>query len=116
MKKIFISLTLLISLSLVAIVATSMTEAIIDEYYCSGCGNCWNYQEHDAFSEYFDGTAWWGIYQTGEFGGLRYYCYPSSEHVVDISEMKELCPGDAIMLYISNYIIARKKTEQIKSD
>ncbi len=97
MKKIFISLTLLISLSLVAIVATSMNEAMIDEYYCSGCGECWNNQINDAFSEYSDGSAWWGIYQTAEMWGLRYYTLPAFRHWKDIEDMAAICPDNAII-------------------
>jgi len=103
MKKIFISLTLLISLSLVAIVATSMTEAWIDydsSFGCIGCGHCWDEQTEDAFSQNDDDLlAWWGIYNTGDAFGMHYYVYPDPRHEEDIILMEKECPVQAILYY-----------------
>jgi len=98
MKKIFISLTLLISLSFVAIVATSMTEAWI-EYVnlCVGCGYCWDNQTEDAFSEnYDDGLAWWGRYNTYDIFVTHCYVNPDVKHWSDIEDMSVMCPVGAI--------------------
>ncbi len=103
MKKIFISLLLLTTLSFVAFDVTPITEATI--YYdspfgCLGCGTCWNGQTQDAFSQnQDDGLAWWGIYNTGDVFGMHFYTYPDSRHWPDIKEQAKMCPEKAIVYY-----------------
>lgn len=95
MKKVIIFLMVLTGLVFAINEAMSMTEAIIDAPTCISCGACWGKGE-----PYFpddDGTACWGPYQTGEFNGLRFYSYPSGEHIDIIEEGLENCPVDCIL-------------------
>jgi len=99
MKKFFLLLTLISSLSFVTIVTTSwLTAAIEYKNYCVGCGYCWEYQCYDTFQPHEDGTAWWWVYQTDDDGYYRYYHDPNYWGVEDILYAFEVCPTLAIFL------------------
>ena len=98
MKKKLILFSFIITLSLTAIVASSMTEAIIDTGYCCKCGACWD-DTGEPYFEHNDGFAWWGEFQTGEFSGLRFYAYPTEEHKPWIILGQAGCPFMCIYIW-----------------
>ena len=95
MKKKLILFSFIITLSLTAIVASSMTEAIIDLGYCYGCGDCWS-EKGEPYFEHYDSFAWWGEFQTGEQWDLRFYAYPTGDHQLVILAGKSDCPAQCI--------------------
>lgn len=53
----------------------------------------------EPFSPHEDGTASWGDFQTGESMGLRFYSYPSDDHIPWIMLAKVDCPGECIIYW-----------------
>ena len=98
MKKKLFLFSFIITLSLTAIVASSMTEAIIDTGYCISCGACWT-EEGEPYFVHNDGYPWWGEFQTGEQWDMRFYAYPIEDHQDAIWAGQAGCLADCIYIW-----------------
>ncbi|MGE0091781.1 MAG: hypothetical protein AB7S40_04400 [Bacteroidales bacterium] len=98
MKKVIFFLMVLTGVVFAINKAMSMTEAIIDVPTCLSCGACWS-NNGEPYFPHEDGTAYWGDFQTGESMGLRFYSYPSYDHIPWIALGKADCPGNCIITW-----------------
>ncbi|MHC1780149.1 MAG: hypothetical protein AB9922_07930 [Bacteroidales bacterium] len=110
MKKKLIILTFSIAASLFAYATLfsnslntlSMPYAVLIPDDCISCGNC----IEEVGVPFFDegrNTPWWGIYQTGEQWGLKYYHNPTVSHQENIVEGQDICPFGELCVYYQHF-------------
>ncbi len=111
MKKTLIILTFTIiasSFAYVTLFSNSSNNALLSMPYavlipddCNVCGNCFI----EVGEPFFDDGLypWWGIYQTGEYSGLKYYHNPTVPHQEKIVEGQNVCPFGELCVYYQHF-------------